>query len=117
VEEALPTVLDEVQPDFFEHRLSGEKSKTSSTPNPASLVEVKEKRKLSYKEKALLQELEKKIPTWEKRIKELDKEIAANADSYSAIKEHLAEKEKVERELEKGLEQWAELEELKESLS
>lgn len=114
VEEAIPSVLDEVGPDFFTLQTSPQtaqaaESKLESTAAPS-------KKKLSYKEQKQLEELEASIPRWESEIKELDKEMAEVSGQYGKVKELFEQKQKLEEQLESGMERWAELEELKESL-
>jgi len=113
VEEVPPSALDDVSSDFFE---APTKATSTIKSPPPQTDQGKGKRKLSYKEQKRLAELEEKIPQWEETLTTLNREIAEKADSYTAIKELLAEKEEVESKLETGMEEWAELEELKESL-
>ena len=114
VEEAIPSVLDEVGPDFFTlqtlpQTAQATETKLESTAGPS-------KKKLSYKEQKQLEELEASIPRWEREIKELDKEMAEVSGQYGKVKELFEQKQKLEEQLESGMERWAELEELKESL-
>ena len=85
-------------------------------PPKAAAPAPPQKKKLSYKEQSLLKELEANIPLWEQEIKQLDKEIAEKGSSYQAVKELYETKQELEKRLEEGMETWAELEELKESL-
>ena len=114
VEEAIPSVLDEVGPDFFTLQPS---SSAVPTAEPVTTVAVTAKKKLSYKEQKQLEELEVSIPRWESEIQELEREMAEVAGQYGKVKELFEQKQKLEELLESGMERWAELEELKESLS
>lgn len=117
VEEYLPEVLEDIGSEFFQ----GPPPAASSTKRASILAEATEnssgvKRKLSYREQRELSELESSIPMWEEEIRLLDAEITSKAESYSAIRELLEKKERVQRLLDAGVEKWAELEELRESL-
>jgi ATP-binding cassette subfamily F protein uup len=113
VEETIPSVLDEVGPDFFDLQTAPSPAAVAqSTPPPA----VTAKKKLSYKEQKQLEELESSIPRWESEIKDLDREMAEVSGQYGKVKELFEKKQKIEELLESGMERWAELEELKESL-
>lgn len=114
VEEAIPSVLDEVGPDFFTLQPSSSAVRTADTIATAT---VTTKKKLSYKEQKQLEELEVSIPRWESEIQELEREMAEVAGQYGKVKELFEQKQKLEELLESGMERWAELEELKESLS
>lgn len=115
MEEALPSVLDNVDASFFETANSDPVSKSKAVQ--PTQVKDSSKRKLSYKESNELAELEKSIPQWEERLKTLEAEISAKAESYTAIRDLVEEKTQLEKRLETGVERWAELEELKESLA
>lgn len=118
LEELLPGALEEVDgPDFF--NLNSPKETINPRPTPTTqptAAPSNSKRKLSYREQSELADLEKNIPLWEGELQALETEITAKAESYNAIRELLEKKERVERLLEEGVEKWAELEELKESL-
>lgn len=116
VEECLPQVLEEMTAESFaEEPTRAAPAKTPSSPPPVE-AQTPAKRKLSYKEQRELAELEQSIPRWEQELEQLDSEIAAKADSYTAIRELLEKKEKLSARLEAGVEKWAALEELRESL-
>ncbi len=116
LEEANASILDNIEAGFFDSKkepatkVKRETVEVSQAPAPPS------KRKLSYKEKTQLLELEESIPKWEDEIKALDLEIAENASSYGAIRGLYEQKQALEKQLEEGVERWAELEELKEAL-
>ena len=113
VEEATPAALDDIGAGFFDRATD---SKPIEVKKAVSSVSAPSKKKLSYKEKTKLAELEESIPRWEEELKSLDKKLAETAGEYSKVKELFLQKEKLEKTLEDGLETWAELEELKESL-
>ena len=115
MEETVPAALDNVDASFFE---IAKEDKLPTPPSSSHKTESKtpSKSKLSYKEKSELAELDKNIPLWESRLKEVEEETAAKASNYSAIKPLLAEKEELTSLLEAGVERWAALEELKEGL-
>ena len=112
VEITTPDVLDVVTPDFFEIAPSSV-GKTSQATDPAA----GRKRKLSYKEQEELKILERAIPALEKEIQELDAELVSQSSNYSAVRDLYAKKEKAEKSLERSVERWAELEELRESMN
>ena len=114
VEETTPDALDDVSPDFFELQRPSGKSATVTAADPAA---SSKKRKLSYKEQEELKTLEKAIPNLETTISELEAQLAAQSADYSAVRDLYSKKEKAESELERSIERWAELEELKESLA
>ncbi len=115
VEEATPEVLDDVSPGFFETRQDGGRKTTATTSSEPG--QALKKRKLSYKEQEELKTLERAIPALESSITELDSELAAQTSNFTAVRDLYAKKEKTEAELERCMERWAELEELRESLA
>lgn len=115
ITESTPAVLDRVDVDFFNAppvEKSSPASRAATPPPPVPSA----KRKLSYKETSELKRLEEAIPVWEAELEELDKKLSSQANNYTAVRELFAQKQALEQKLEKGLETWAELEELKESL-
>ena len=118
VEECSPSVLDQVDADFFQLKKADIEPKSDPKPmaQPETNAAAPQKKKLSYKEESLLKELEANIPLWEQEIEQLDREIAEKGSSYQAVKELYESKQLLEKRLEEGMETWAELEELKESL-
>ena len=118
VEECSPSVLDQVDADFFQLKKADIELKSAPKPmvQPETNAPAPQKKKLSYKEESLLKELEANIPLWEQEIEQLDREIAEKGSSYQAVKELYESKQLLEKRLEEGMETWAELEELKESL-
>ena len=113
VEETLPEALDDVGPGFFEWRPAAGAARVSTA---AAAPETK-KRKLTFKEEQELKKLERAIPDLEARIARLEADLAEQASNYAKVRELFAEKEKVEKTLGTSVERWAELEELRESLS
>ncbi len=110
VEITTPDVLDVVTPDFFELAPSSA-NKAAQAADPAA----SRKRKLSYKEQEELKTLERAIPALEIELKELEAQLVSQTSNYSAVQELFAKKEKAEKSLERSVERWAELEELRES--
>ena len=89
-----------------------------AAPKPAAILqtdkppEAVEKRKLSFKEKYELDQLEKEIPQLEARKVEIELELSARFDDYEQIVKLTAELEKLKSELdEKGM-RWLELSEM-----
>lgn len=114
VEETTPEALDNVSPDFFESRQeTGRKTSATLSTEPTQV----KKRKLSYKEQEELKTLEGAIPALESSIAELEVELSAQTSNYTTVRDLYAKKEKAEAELERCMERWAELEELRESLA
>lgn len=114
IEETQPWVLDQIDSDFF--LLPETPSKESSPAPTTGSAPPTSKRKLSYKEQNELSTLEVAIPELEAKLKELELELEAQANNYKAVRDLFADKEKLESELERAVDRWAELEELKESL-
>jgi ATP-binding cassette subfamily F protein uup len=115
VEEALPEVLDEIGPGFFDTAVTAVPTTAKAEPSSAASPESR-KRKLSYKEVEELKSLERNIPELEARLLELESALAGQATNYEALRSLYAEKEAIERRLEAGMERWAHLEDLRESL-
>ncbi len=114
VEDALPEVLDVVGSDFFE--LSSVPPERTLNSSAVLAPVATKKRKLTYKEESELKTLEGEVPRLEARLLELEQEMAAQATNYKAVKELFAEKESTTKQLERTVERWAELEDLKETL-
>ena len=115
VEEALPEVLDEIGPGFFDLQ-----TERASAGRPQAVVSPAKdegrKRKLTYKEAEELKTLEQAIPELESRLAQFETELAAQSSNYTAVRQLYSDKEATERKLEQSMERWAELEELRESL-
>ena len=75
--------------------------------NPAP--EKPKSQKLSFKEKRELEELEAQIPETEKRLAEIDKELAAHATDAYKLNELVNEQQTLHVQLETALERWTEL--------
>lgn len=71
-------------------------------------------RKLSFKEKRELEQLESKIAGAEVRQLELEEVLASQGSNYGAVRQAHEELEKLKADLEKQMERWAELAELAE---
>ena len=114
VEEAMPDVLDEVNASFFERpaEAPGDRGKGSPVATGGVLTQ---KRKLSYKESSDLADLEKSIPAWEAELESLEEQLGQTSN-YSEVNKLFEKKQKLAKKLEKGVERWAELEEIKEQL-
>ncbi len=82
-------------------------SKASSTSQPNSAT--KSDAKLSYKEKKLLEDLEKRIETGESRKESIEAEISSKADDFDRVMTLSNELGELLAQLEKDVEQWAEL--------
>ena len=86
--------------------------KPVETPVTEKAPEAAEKRKLSFKEKFELEQLEKELPQMEARKTEIEQELATKFDDYEQIVKLTAELEKLKADLdEKGM-RWLELSEM-----
>jgi ATP-binding cassette subfamily F protein uup len=65
--------------------------------------------KLTFKEKHELETLEAEIPETERRLTQIDNELAQFATDAYKLNELVAEQEKLNEKLEKSIERWAEL--------
>ena len=86
--------------------------KPAATPQTDKPAEAVEKRKLSFKEKYELDQLEKEIPKLEARKAEIEKELSVKFDDYEQIVKLTAELEKLKSELEEKGMRWLELSEM-----
>jgi len=85
--------------------------KPLETPVAEKMPEAAEKRKLSFKEKFELEQLEKEIPQMEARKAEIEQALASRFDDYEQIVKLTTELEKLKEDLdEKGM-RWLELSE------
>jgi ATP-binding cassette subfamily F protein uup len=86
--------------------------KPVETTTPEKTPESTEKRKLTFKEKFELEQLEKELPQMEARKAEIEQELATKFDDYEQIVKLTAELEKLKSDLdEKGM-RWLELSEM-----
>jgi len=85
---------------------------TRSAPPAAADPGPSKARKLSFKEKRELEELEGRIAAGELRQSELEKVLAEQASNASAVQKAHAELEQLQAQLERDVERWAELAEL-----
>ena len=113
VEEALPEVLDSIGPGFFDLAPAAALSQATV----ATVKTKSKKRKLTYKESEELKTLESVIPELEALLTQIQADLTAQTSNYSAVRDLYAKKESAEQKLEASMERWAELEELRESLS
>lgn len=114
VEEAMPDVLDHVDASFFERPAEVPEARGKGSP-VATGGAAPQKRKLSYKESSDLAELEKSIPAWEAELESLEKQLGQTSN-YGEVTKLFEKKQKLAKTLEKGVERWAQLEEIKEQL-
>lgn len=70
------------------------------------------KRKLSFKERRELEELEARIPTAEARKAEIEKELDANSSDHVLVQQLYEELQTLNEQLDRDLNRWAELAEL-----
>lgn len=99
----------ELQEELEEAKKAAPKAQT--VQSAAASTTVVEKRKLSFKEKHELEQLEKQIPELEKRKAEIEHELATQFDDYERIMKLSAELEQIKSDLdEKGM-RWLELSE------
>ena len=84
---------------------------TSSAPNlqPATFDPQPATRKLSYKEKRELDEVESRIASAEARVSQIEAEIARAASDYVRLQALTSELESLKGQLERDVERWAEL--------
>ncbi len=75
-------------------------------------VSVAPKRKLTFKEKRELEELEQRVEASETRQAELDTQLSINASDHLLVAQLYDEQQALKAALEKDLERWAELAEL-----
>ncbi len=124
IEEIQPSVLDESSSKIF-NLLLAETVDRSRAPAEASVesalsasaeasMPAGRGRKMSYKEKTELQSLEKRIPKLEVGLARLEEEMAANADRYNELRRLTEERDLLQADLDKAVERWAELEEIRE---
>ena len=74
---------------------------------------MKEKKKLSFKEKMEWEQLDKEIPEMEDKKKEIEKKMAAMPD-YNTIKQLTESYDQLSKEVEQKTERWLALSELME---
>jgi ATP-binding cassette subfamily F protein uup len=101
---------------FLEIRQNEERQREPSKPKTtapvrAAITSDAKPRKLSYKEKQELAELERAIETAEARKKEIESLLSESTD-YNATRELYEEIESLTKKLERDIERWSELAEL-----
>jgi ATP-binding cassette subfamily F protein uup len=77
--------------------------------SPADQNRKPESKKLSFKEKRELEELETRIPDTEKRLAEIDVELNRYAADSFKVNDLFTEQQKLQTRLEQNIERWAEL--------
>ncbi|MBC7795425.1 MAG: ABC-F family ATP-binding cassette domain-containing protein [Pyrinomonadaceae bacterium] len=82
---------------------------------PKTVKETGKPRKLTFKEKRELEELEKKIAATEARQTEIESQLVSNASDAGKLNELFGEQQQLTQQLEKDLGRWAELAELVET--
>jgi ABC transport system ATP-binding/permease protein len=100
----LEIIERETAEEKAETRPPGSISKTAS-----GTAEKPKSNKLTFKEKRELEELETQIPETEKRLGEIETELAEHATDAYKLNELVTEQEKLNLQLEKAIERWAEL--------
>jgi ATP-binding cassette subfamily F protein uup len=80
--------------------------------HPPGQIETTVKRKLSFKEKRELEELEIRIQQIEQRLRELETELAANSSDASLVHQLFDERERLTQKLARDLDRWTELADL-----
>ncbi len=78
-------------------------------PKPAAAVEKPVSKKLSFKEMREYEEIEKRIEANEKRLPEIDRELALAASDASMVHELFNEQQSLSEQLENDMTRWAEL--------
>jgi ATP-binding cassette subfamily F protein uup len=99
----------ELQEDLEESKKT--QLRTMSETSSATVSVSDEKRKLSFKEKHELEQIEKQLPELEKRKSEIENELASNFDDYEQILKLTNELEALKTELEEKGMRWLELSE------
>lgn len=113
IEEALPEVLDGLEPGFFDPVAAAAPRPLAPSP---SLAPPSRPRKLSYKQTQELLLLEQRIPDLERQLEELDRLLVAQSTDYAEVQRLSEEKACRQQQLDTDLERWTELEELRESI-
>lgn len=88
------------------------KTRAQKPPAQVTPTETATKRKLSFKEKRELEELETRIATSEARQTAIEAELAAHATDHILVQQLYEEMQTLKAQLDRDLERWAELAEL-----
>jgi ATP-binding cassette subfamily F protein uup len=100
-----------------EERMAEPASKVKTEPRGRAaqsqiVSELTVKRKLSFKEKQELEDLEARIQQTEQRLSELEIELAANSSDAYLVHQLFDEREKLKQKLARDLDRWTELADL-----
>jgi ATP-binding cassette subfamily F protein uup len=79
--------------------------------SPKPQAQVSEKRKLTFKEKTELEQLEKEIPSLESRRKELEQSLSDGIADHEKLRQASAEYETIGKQLDEKSQRWLELSE------
>ncbi len=88
----------------------------SSAPRPDSSSPKQEKKKFTYNEQREFDTIDREIAELEERIKETDRNIAAQSTNYDKLQELLQEKERLDAALSDKMDRWVYLNDLAEQL-
>ena len=104
--------------DYYENRQTDEQvTEKKKTPQTRAEQPPKPKKlKFTFKEQREFEGIDEEIAKLESKIDSCTKEIAASSSDYIRLQEHMAEKEKLEAELEEKTERWVYLQELSEKI-
>lgn len=89
----------------------------AATEGKANWKQREEKKKFTYKEQKEYDTIDADIAALEKKLEDLEEEIAASASEYSKLTELMEKKAAVETELEKKMERWVYLNDLAEQIA
>ncbi len=95
--------------EIIEREASDEAETRASARVEKPVPEKSKSHKLTFKEKRELEELETRIPETEKRLAEIDGELAKHATDAYKLNALVLEQQKLNDQLEKAIERWAEL--------
>ncbi len=88
---------------------AGSASAARVAETPKAVTENAAPKKLSFKEKRELEELEARIAETEKRLPEIEKDLTTYATQAGKVHELFTEQQKLNEQLEKDMERWGEL--------
>ncbi|HEV7643249.1 MAG TPA: ABC-F family ATP-binding cassette domain-containing protein [Pyrinomonadaceae bacterium] len=100
---------------YLEYRANEEREETEKAPaqpaaeTPKPVTENAAPKKLTFKEKRELEELEARIATAEKRLPEIEKDLTTYGSQAGKVHELFTEQQKLNEQLETDMERWAEL--------
>ncbi|HEX8248676.1 MAG TPA: ABC-F family ATP-binding cassette domain-containing protein [Pyrinomonadaceae bacterium] len=102
-------ITEREQTERAETRASAKVQNTESNSPVPGKAEKSESKKLSFKEKRELEALEAQIPETEKRLAEIENELTRFATDAFKVNELFTEQQKLNAQLERDVERWAEL--------